>query len=136
MKKLTQPTAQMFRGMPSFEDGSAGETVAAMRRVQVLDRAERHDACGIDVIVSDVVVALDVIEIDGVGNSVLLVEMFEVAEQMWVIGDAAEIALEMAVINRVEADECHEQAPIAFDDLCPAQKTLSAQPGVELIEGV
>ena len=75
------------------------------------------DTGWIDVVVGDVVMPLDVVEVDGVGDAVSLIEVFEVAEEVRVVDDAPEVALEMAVIDGVEAHEGDEQAPIGFDEL-------------------
>ena len=75
------------------------------------------DTGWIDVVVGDVVMPLDVVEVDGVGDAVGLIEVFEVAEEVRIVDDAPEVALEMAVIDGVEAHEGDEQAPIGFDEL-------------------
>ena len=59
---------------------------------------------------------LDVFEIDRVGNAWVLIKVHQITLQIWVVDDAAQIALEMAVINDVESDECAEKSPIGFDD--------------------
>ncbi len=63
-----------------------------------------------------VVVALDVIEIDGVGDAGLLIQIHQVTLQVRIIDDAADVALEMAVIDGVEPNECAEETPVGFDD--------------------
>ena len=75
------------------------------------------DTGRIDVVVGDVVMPLDVVEVDGVGDAVGLIEVFEVAEEVRVVDDPPEVALEMAVVDSVEAYEGDEQAPIGFDKL-------------------
>ena len=75
------------------------------------------DTGRIDVIVGDVVMPLDVIEVYGVGDTVGLIEIFEVAEEVRVVDDSPEVALEMAVVDGIEAHEGDEQAPISFDEL-------------------
>ena len=75
------------------------------------------DAGRIDVIVGDVVMPLDMVEVYSVGDAVGLIEVFEVAEEVWVVDDPPEVALEMAVVNGVEAYEGDEQAPVGFDEL-------------------
>ena len=75
------------------------------------------DAGWIDVVVGDVVMPLDVVEIYGVDDAVGLIEVFEVAEEVRVVDDPPEVALEMAVVDGVEAHEGDEQAPIGFDEL-------------------
>lgn len=64
---------------------------------------------------SDVVVRLDVGEVYGRGDAGVLVEVAQVAAEVRVIDDAAEVALEVAVINGVETDEGAEEAPVGLD---------------------
>ena len=78
---------------------------------------KRDDTGRIDVVVGDIVMPLDVIEVHGVCNAVGLIKVFEVAEEIRVVDDPFEVALEMAVIDGVEAHEGDEQAPIGFDEL-------------------
>ncbi len=66
--------------------------------------------------VRHVVMALDVIEIDRLGDAGLLIQIHQITLQIWVIDDAPQIALEMPVINDVEPDERAEKSPIGFDD--------------------
>ena len=75
------------------------------------------DTGRIDVVVGDVVMPLDVVEVDGVGDAVGLIEVFEVAEEVRVVDDPSEVALEMAVVDSVEAYEGDEQAPVGFNEL-------------------
>ena len=75
------------------------------------------DTGRIDVVVCDVVMPLDVVEVHGVGDAVGLIEVFEVAEEVRVVNDPPDVALEVAVVDGVEAHEGDEQAPIGFDEL-------------------
>ena len=93
------------------------EALAAMGGRQILVRTEGDDAGRIDVVVGDVVMPLDMVEVHGVGDAVGLVEVFEVAEQVRVVDDPADVALEMAVVDGVEAYEGDEEAPIGFEEL-------------------
>ena len=63
------------------------------------------DTGRIDVVVGDVVMPLDVVEVHGAGDAVGLVEVFEVAEEVRVVDDPPKVALEMAVVDGVEAHE-------------------------------
>ena len=106
------------------EDGDMGavhslgrQSFAAVGARQVLVGTERYDAGRIDIVMGDVIVPLDMVEVDGVGDAVGLIEVFQVAEEVWVIDDSPEVALEMAMIDGVEAHEGDEQAPIGFDEL-------------------
>ena len=48
---------------------------------------------------------LDVIQVDRLGDAGLLVQVQQIALQIWIIDDAPQVAFEMAVINRVKTHE-------------------------------
>ena len=77
-------------------------------------RTERNDPGGIDVVVRDVIMPLDVVEVDRVGDAVDLVEISQVAEEMAIVDDPAEVALEMAVVDGIEPYQRHERAANPF----------------------
>ena len=93
------------------------EVIAAVRRAEVHDRADRHDSRRIDVVVRDVIVPLDLIEIDRFGDAVDLIEIAQIAVEVRIVGDAAKIALEVTVVNGIEAHERHEESPVGFERL-------------------
>ena len=95
---------------------------------QVLIGTHRDDAGRVDVIMCHIVVPLDMVEIDGLGDAVGLVEIFEITEQAWVIDDATEVAFEVAVIDRIESDQGDEQPPVRFDEFRAEEITLMRQP--------
>jgi hypothetical protein len=66
--------------------------------------------------VREVIVLLDVIEVHGLGNSQLLVEVGEITLEVWVIDDPAQTAFEMDVVDDVEANEGAKQSPVALHD--------------------
>ena len=55
-------------------------------------RTKGDDTGWIDVVMGDVVVPLDVVEVHGVGDSVGLIEVFEVAEEVGVVDNPPEVA--------------------------------------------
>ena len=65
--------------------------------------------------------ALDVIEVDRVGDAWLLIQIHQVTPQNRVIDDAPKVALEMAVINHVEPDKRAKKSPVGLDDAIPEQ---------------
>jgi hypothetical protein len=67
--------------------------------------AERHNPGRVDVPVSYVVVPFYVIKIDGGRNAGLLIKVSQVSIQVGIIDDAADVALKVAELNRVEADQ-------------------------------
>src|SRR3990172_2515012 len=103
---------------------------------KVLFGANWHNAGGINVVVGDVVVPLDVVEVHGVGNAVGLIEIFQIAEEVGVVDDPSDIALEVAVVDRIEPNQRDEQAPIGFDELRSEEIASAGKPRVELIQRV
>ncbi len=79
--------------------------LAAVRLREIDNRSERHDSGGINFFVRHVVMALDVIDADGLGDSRLLIEIEQITLQIRVVDDAPKIAFEMPVINGIEANE-------------------------------
>ena len=94
-----------------------------MRRRQIKRGTDWNNAGRIDFGMRHVVVALDVVEVDGTRDAGLLIQVHQVALQVWIIDDAADIAFEMAVINDVEPNERAEKSPIGFDDTIVEQIT-------------
>ena len=93
-------------------------------------RAYGNNARRVDVVVSKVVVALDVIEIDGLGDTRVLVEVQEIALQVRIIEDALDVTFEVAVIDRIEANERAEQAPVRLHDPMPEEIAVSGEAGL------
>jgi hypothetical protein len=104
---------------------SASALLASVRLHEVERRADGDDAGRINFFVRHVVVALDVIEVYGLGNGRLLIEIHQVTLQIGVIDDAPDVALEVAVIHDVEAHKGAEKAPVGFDDATAQQVTAS-----------
>ena len=105
-----------------------------MRFHQVQDRAERHDARRIDLGVCHIVMALDVVEIDRLGDTRLLIEVHQITPQVRIVDDAPEIAFEMPVVDDVEADERAKHSPIGFNDAAGKEITRFRQTFIHLVE--
>src|SRR5436190_953154 len=87
------------------KDSLAGEPGAIVRRGEIEDRSERNDPRGIYLLMRHVIMPLDVIEVNRVRDSRLLIEIAEIPVQIRIIENAAEIAFEMPEINRVETHQ-------------------------------
>ena len=83
-----------------------------MRGVQILNRPYRHDPGRVHRVVAGIIMPLGVVEIAGVGNPRPLVKITHVSRQVGVVGDAPDIALEMTMIDEVEAQQGGQQAPV------------------------
>ena len=92
------------------------QTLAAVRALQIELRSQRDDAIRIDVLVAHVVMPLDVIEVHRLANTGRLVEIAHVAGKIQVVFDAAQVALEVAVVHGIETHERREQAPVRLGE--------------------
>ena len=82
------------------------------RRGPARDQGARYRSD--DVVVGDVIVPLDVVEVHRVGDPVVLIEVLEVPEEIRVVHDTPDVALEVAVVDGVESNHGHEQAASPF----------------------
>src|ERR1043166_8138533 len=105
-----------------------------MRAGEVEQGTERDDAGGVDVVVGDVVVTLDMVDVDGFEDAGLLIKIAKVALKVWVVDDPAEVAFEMTVINSIETDQGAKQTPIGFDDLRAEQKPATGEALFQMVE--
>jgi len=64
--------------------------------------------------VAHVVVALDVIEAHRVGDAGHMVELPQIIRQVRIIIEPPQVALEVAVVHRIEAKQRREQTPVGF----------------------
>ena len=87
-----------------------------MRFHQIEFWADRYDAGGINLCLRHVIVTLDVIEVDGLCDTRLLVQIHQVSLKIRVINNASDVALEVAVIDDVKPDQGAEKSPVGFDD--------------------
>src|SRR3982750_3557040 len=102
----------------------SAQAFSAVPAPKILGRAEGNDASGIDLIMRHVIMPFDVIEIHGRGDAVILVEIFEITEEIIVIDETPEIAFEMSVVHGIEANERDEQAPIRLHEARPEEVPL------------
>ena len=104
-----------------------GDFLASVRLAKIERRADRDDAGGINFRVRHVVMTLDVIEVDGLGDTGLLIQVHQVTLQVRVIDDAADVAFEVTVIDDVKPDERAEKSPVGFYDAIIEQVAACGQ---------
>ena len=100
---------------------------------QVLVRSKRDDARGIDVVVRNIVMPLDVVEVDSFRDPIGLVEIFQVAEKIRIVDDPADITFEMTVVHGVEAKQGDEQPPVRLDVSRAEEVALIGKACIELV---
>lgn len=91
--------------------------VTPMRCREVLVGADWDDTSRIDVVVRHVVMALDMVDIHGLGDAVGLVEVFEISEEIRVVDDSPYVALKMTVVHRIKPDQRDKESPVGFHKL-------------------
>jgi hypothetical protein len=80
------------------------QALASMRAPEIECWSDGHNSSRVDVVMGDVVVTLDMIELHGLGNTRLLVQVTQITVQIRIVHDPAYVALEMAVIDGIKAD--------------------------------
>ena len=79
---------------------------------------------------------LNVREIDGFGNTRLLIQLSQVAGQIGVIGNTLPVALEVADVDGIEAHQSGEQSPVGLGDLRTDQIALAGEALLHLIQRI
>ncbi len=109
------------------------EPAAIVRRREIEQRSDRHDAGRIHVAMAAVIMPFDVIEVDGLGNARHLIEIAKIILEIGIVDDAPQIAFEVAVVDRIKSNERGEQAPVRFG-LWSNKITLPRQTLLELVK--
>jgi hypothetical protein len=92
-----------------------------MGPVQIEDRPGGNDTVGINGVVAAVIVLLDVPQADSSSDPRPPVQLPSKSPEVGVIDQTPEIALEVSVINGVEADQGGEQSPVGLRDSSPGK---------------
>jgi hypothetical protein len=108
-----------------------------MRRGEILDGPRRYDACGVYRFMAAVIVLFDVIHVHRLGDARHLIKLAQIVRKVRIIRDAAQVALEVPMIDRVEPDKCREETPVGLGDPGACEIALFSEPffqPVELLE--
>ncbi len=87
-----------------------------VRGIEIKDWSLGNDARWVYIGMALIVVQLNVFKIAGFLDPWLLVKLFEVIPQIWIFKNVTQVALEVDVINGVEAQQRREYAPVGFSD--------------------
>src|SRR5581483_6798940 len=96
-------------------------------------RADGHDAGRVHIALA-VVTRLGFSQIESVANPRPLVELAQIVAEIRITLPAAQVALEVAAINRIEAQQGRKRAPVGFGDAPARQIEPLAQPLFHAIE--
>ena len=105
----------------------SAEAAAVVRQCEVDQRPDRHDPGRIDTAVAAVIVTLDMVEVHRLGDARHLIEIAQVIPEIGIVDDAPHVALEVAVVDRVETHQRGEQPPVGFRNLPPDEITLARE---------
>ncbi len=101
------------------------ESGTVVRRHEVELRAERDDAGRIHVALAAVIMPLDVIHVDGRGDAGLLIKIAQIVREVRIVDDTPQVALEMAVVDGIEAYERREQPQVGLGDRAARKVALA-----------
>ena len=88
---------------------------AAANSIEKVHRgADWNDAGWIDAAVTLIIVVLNVVEVDRVGNAGSAIEISCIVGERGIVGDAPHVAFEVPEINRIETDKSGEQPDVGF----------------------
>src|SRR5262249_3912689 len=125
--------------MSSF-DGTrnvrAGQTLASMLCGEVEHGTERNDPGWIDRAVALVIVPPDMLEIHRLGDAGPLIDVARKGGQIRIVAQPPDVALEVPDIDRVEADQCREQADIGFGQAVSEQEAPIGKAMLEPVQCV
>src|SRR3954454_18222115 len=102
-----------------------------MRGGEVKQGSDRDDPGWIDRTVALVIVPPDMLEIHRRGDAWQLIDVTRKGRQIRIIDDAADVALEVPDIDRVEADQRREQADVGFGQAVAQQEPPIGEPPLE-----
>src|SRR5690554_1515888 len=132
---LADVDRNFYKGSPTaLENLQSAQPFPPVGGGQIQLRTQRDDPSRVDAGVAVIVVLLDVIKMHGVGNAGLLVEIPQVAVEVFIILDTTQVALEVPVIHRIKANQGGEKPPVGLGDLVAGQIALPAQPLFELVQ--
>jgi len=80
--------------------------------------------------------ALYVVEVDRLGDAGLLIEVFEIIPQVRVVHDATQVALEVVVVDEVEAHQGREEGPVRLGDAVAAKVAFLAEHALPVAQRV
>src|SRR5690606_13010454 len=114
----------------------ASEPVAPVGSVQLQPRPRRYYAGGVDGGVAAVIVLLDVLQVESAGHARPLVELPQIPREIGVILDALQVALDVHMVDCIEADQGSEQTPVRLGQGVAQQIPPGCQTLLQLVQGL
>src|SRR6516225_874719 len=115
--------------------GGFGKLSTIVGRGEIELGAERDDAARVEIAHPAVIAELDPRYVDRFGDAGHLVDFAQIVRQVVIVGDAPQIALKVAVIDRVEPHQGWKQTQIGLGEAVTDQIALMAEALLDLVEG-
>src|SRR5690606_24096910 len=112
----------------------AWQSLAIMGAFERQLRPLGNDAVGVDMPMAGVVVVLDVGKVHGLGYAGPLIELAQPVRQVRIVFDAPQVALEMAVVHRIEAHEGGKQTPVGLGEKFTGEIALFGETLLEPVQ--
>jgi hypothetical protein len=106
-----------------------------MRRGPIQQRAVGDDSGRVDVRMRGVVVALDVVEVRCVPEGRQRVQVTRVAPQVRVVGQPAQVDLEVVVVDRVKPGQGDPEPDVGLGDRVTEQVPAAGQALLQIVQG-
>ena len=87
-----------------------------MRSRKIKFRTFRNNTGGINCVVTIIVVLLNVLHADSLGNSGLLIQISDVSGKFWVVVNSTPVCFEMGEINCIKTYKSGKQPPVRLSD--------------------
>ncbi len=136
MTRIRRPVEGRLRRFRTAAGHRAQHIAPPMRRFEIQNRPDGDDPVRIDRVVAVVIVAGDVVHEDRVRHARHLIQRARVIPQIRIIDDAAAVALEVAVIDRIEPHQRGEQTPVGLGHAVAHQEALVRQPLLQPVERI
>ena len=98
---------------------SCGRGLSGKRAVEIQFWSPGYDPLGIDGLMAEKIMLLDMLEIYSFAYSWLQVDFTGEGMELQIVTYPPQVGLEVGIVDRIEADEGGEKAPIRFADYSP-----------------
>lgn len=108
--------------------------LSAMRRFQIQQRTQRHNATRINFTMRHEIVIFDVRKIGGSSKCRNLIKFFDIAPDMGIVNDSFQISFEVRHVNRVKSDQSCKKANVSFRHLGSGEIAIFGQNLFDFVE--
>lgn len=107
-----------------------------MGSVEVNVRTCRDNPGRVDHVMAPIIVSLDVIEVAGHCDARQLIKRLEIIEEVGIIRDATDVALEVPEVYGIKPEQRREEAPVSFSNTVSTEVGLPMQDTFPVVQGI